>query len=60
MTLPLVLRRKFHIIPVLVFQKPVPRGNGLGIIMSVSSSHGMNPLCLTPCFVNKFTKFVVE
>ena len=32
MTLPLVLRRKFHIIPVLVFQKPVPRGNGLELL----------------------------
>ncbi len=60
MTLPLVLRRKFHIIPVLVFQESVPRGNGRGIIMSMSSSHWMNPLCLTPCFVDKFTKFAVE
>lgn len=32
MTLPLVLRRKFHIIPVLVFQEPVPRGNGLELL----------------------------
>lgn len=24
------------------------------------SLHGMNPLCLVPCFVDIFTKFVVE
>lgn len=24
------------------------------------SLHGMNPLCLVSCFVDKFTKFVVE
>lgn len=32
MTLPLVLRRKFHIISILVLQKSVPRGNGLELL----------------------------
>lgn len=32
MTLPLVFRRKFHIISILVLQKSVPRGNGLELL----------------------------
>ena len=61
MTLPLVLRRKFHIIPVLVFQKPVPRGNGLELLplefhVNVILEHVTPSAPGDPAFVEIVTK----